>query len=102
MAGVTLQLHPREGFLGTFSGFLLTCGPQPERHVFLESEPGEEALAVILEDNCHGLWDVADLVAADRDPARIRMVEAGQAPQERGLAAARGAEDDDKFSGTGA
>jgi hypothetical protein len=73
---------------------------QAEADVFAHREMGEQGVA--LEDLVHAApvgRQAADVHAVQEDAARIGQFETGEQAQERGLPAARGAEQRDEFSG---
>ena len=73
--------------------------PKAKRHVLLDRHVGEEA--VLLEDHADVALagrDVRDVAPVEDDPALGDALQAGEAAQQRGLAAARGAEQRDEVA----
>ena len=77
---------------------LAADGAQREGDVLVDGEMRIER--VVLEDEgdvAIGGAQVLDRLAVEQDVARVDLLEAGDGAQRRGLAAARGAEEDDEF-----
>ena len=72
---------------------------EPEADVLARRQMREERVALEHHrDVPGGGADVRDVASADRDRARVDGLEAGDAAEERALAAARGADDDEQLA----
>ena len=92
--GLVLQPHQLERALSEALALLALATGEPERHVRLHRQVREQR--VVLEDDPHPAVlrhheavGPGQLPAADGDPPCVRALEAGDEPEEGGLAAAR-------------
>src|SRR5664279_5333122 len=98
----TLELEQRHQFGNTAVdlGGHQICAPQPEGDVLPHRKMREQR--IVLEhhvDRALMRQHLRDVLAVEQDAAFVRGLEPGQHPQQRGLAAAAGAEQREKLAG---